>query len=91
MLNPTAWDWGNYAGFFWGGICFLCIIYTFFRLPEPSGRTFAELDVLFERGISARKFASTEVDVFHETVEENVMNRYEELADAPSEKVHNKA
>jgi SP family general alpha glucoside:H+ symporter-like MFS transporter len=69
----------------------LCIIYTFFRLPEPSGRTFAELDVLFERGISARKFASTEVDVFHETVEENVMNRYEELADAPSEKVHDKA
>jgi SP family general alpha glucoside:H+ symporter-like MFS transporter len=47
--------------------------------------------VLFERGISARKFASTEVDVFHETVEENVMNRYEELADVPSEKVHNKA
>lgn len=69
----------------------MCIIYTFFRLPEPSGRTFAELDVLFERGISARKFASTEVDVFHETVEENVMNRYEELVDAPSEKVHDKA
>ncbi|KAG5752245.1 hypothetical protein H9Q70_005106 [Fusarium xylarioides] len=91
MLNPTAWDWGNYAGFFWGGICFLCVIYIFFRLPEPSGRTFAELDVLFERGISARKFASTEVDVFHETVEENVMNRYEELADTPSEKVHDKA
>ncbi|KAF4971511.1 hypothetical protein FSARC_1671 [Fusarium sarcochroum] len=90
MLNPTAWDWGNYAGFFWGGICFLCIIYTFFRLPEPSGRTFAELDVLFERGTSARKFASTEVDVFHETVKENVMNRYEELADAPSEKAHHK-
>lgn len=19
MLNPTAWDWGNYAGFFWAG------------------------------------------------------------------------
>ncbi|KAM0191234.1 hypothetical protein ACHAPI_008988 [Fusarium lateritium] len=91
MLNPTAWDWGNYAGFFWGGICFLCIIYTFFRLPEPSGRTFAELDVLFERGISARKFASTEVDVFHETVEENVLNRYEELADTSSEKAHEKA
>lgn len=47
--------------------------------------------MLFERGISARKFASTEVDVFHETVEENVMNRYEELADTPSEKVHDKA
>ncbi|KAI8668960.1 MFS domain-containing protein [Fusarium keratoplasticum] len=91
MLNPTAWDWGNYAGFFWGGICFLCIIYTYFRLPEPNGRTFAELDVLFERGISARKFATTEVDVFHETVEENVMNRYEELADSPSDRADEKA
>ncbi|KAM5345610.1 hypothetical protein ACJ41O_011471 [Fusarium nematophilum] len=91
MLNPTAWDWSNYTGFFWGGICFLCIIYTYFRLPEPNGRTFAELDVLFERRISARKFATTEVDVFHETVEEKVMNRYEELADTPSEKVHDRA
>lgn len=28
MLNPGAWNWGNYAGFFWAGICFLCIIYV---------------------------------------------------------------
>lgn len=68
MLNPGAWNWGNYAGFFWGGICFLCIIYTFFRVPEPTGRTFAELDLLFEKGVSARKFASTKVDVFGEDV-----------------------
>ncbi|KAL6355001.1 hypothetical protein LRP88_12359 [Fusarium phalaenopsidis] len=60
MLNPTAWDWGNFAGFFW-----------------PNGRSFAELDVLFEKRISARKFASTEVDVFHEVVEEKVMDQYE--------------
>lgn len=66
MLNPGAWDWGNYAGFFWGGICFLCIIYTFFRVPEPTGRTFAELDLLFEQRVSARKFATTTVDVFGE-------------------------
>ncbi|KAJ5081677.1 hypothetical protein NUU61_009941 [Penicillium alfredii] len=76
MLNPTAWNWGNYAGFFWGGICFLCIIYTYFRVPEPRGRTFAELDLLFERGVSARKFASTQVDVFDETVESRVIDDY---------------
>ncbi|KAL2800486.1 sugar transporter [Aspergillus keveii] len=64
MLNPTAWDWRNFAGFFWAASCGLCIVYVFFRVPEPSGRTFAELDILFERGISARKFAATEVDVF---------------------------
>lgn len=52
-------------------------MYTFFRLPEPNGRSFAELDVLFEKRISARKFASTEVDVFHEVVEEKVMDQYE--------------
>ena len=64
MINPTAWNWGNYAGFFWGGSCLLCLIYAYFRVPEPGGRTFAELDLLFERGISARKFKETKVDVF---------------------------
>lgn len=64
MLNPTAWDWGNFAGFFWAGSCAICIVYVFFRVPEPSGRTFAELDLLFENRVGARKFASTEVDVF---------------------------
>ncbi|KAG8417790.1 hypothetical protein J3458_005260 [Metarhizium acridum] len=44
---------------------------------EPRGRTFAELDVLFERRVPARNFASTEVDVFHETVEDKVLNQYE--------------
>ncbi|KAI1912067.1 hypothetical protein LOZ39_004439 [Ophidiomyces ophidiicola] len=76
MLNPSAWNWGNYAGFFWGGICFLCVIYTFLRLPEPQGRSFAELDLLFERGTRARKFASTQVDVFEHEVEETVVQNY---------------
>jgi SP family general alpha glucoside:H+ symporter-like MFS transporter len=84
MLNPGNWNWGNYAGFFWGGICFCCIIYTYFRVPEPAGRTFAELDLLFERGVSARQFKSTTVDVFdevtvHETVEgTGTLKLYEE-------------
>ena len=66
----------NYTAFFWAGLCFLCIIYTYFRIPEPRGRTFAELDLLFERKISARKFAKTEVDVFEETVDEGLINQY---------------
>ncbi|KAK4547954.1 hypothetical protein LTR36_010673 [Oleoguttula mirabilis] len=75
MLNPTAWNWGNYTGFFWAGLAFLCIIYTYFRVPEPRGRTFAELDLLFERKVPARKFAKTEVDVFDETVDGSVVNQ----------------
>ncbi|CAI7623934.1 hypothetical protein N7533_011987 [Penicillium manginii] len=83
MLNPTAWDWGNYTGFFWGGICFLCIIYTYFRVPEPMGRSFAELDMLFEQKTSARKFADTQVDVFGEHVETEVIDNYADQKNAP--------
>ncbi|KAH7134799.1 general substrate transporter [Dactylonectria estremocensis] len=91
MLNPTAWNWSNFTGFFWGGIAFCCIVYTYFRLPEPNGRTFAELDVLFERRISARKFASTEVNVFHETVEEKIMEEYEKAGVTTLEKSRSNA
>ncbi|KAI5304356.1 hypothetical protein KEM56_006598 [Ascosphaera pollenicola] len=64
MVNPTAWNWRNYTGFFWAGTCFVSVIYSFFRLPEPAGRSFAELDLLFEQGVPARKFKTTRVDVF---------------------------
>jgi SP family general alpha glucoside:H+ symporter-like MFS transporter len=65
MLNPTAWNWGAKAGFFWAALCFLCLTWTYFRLPEPKGRTYGEIDVLFERRVSARKFKETVVDEFH--------------------------
>jgi SP family general alpha glucoside:H+ symporter-like MFS transporter len=42
----------------------LVFTYHYFRLPEPSGRSFAEIDILFERGISARKFKTTDVNAF---------------------------
>ena len=68
MLNPTAWNWGAKTGFFWACICFCCLIWTFFRLPEPKGRTYAELDLLFEMKVPARKFSSTKVDPFTRTI-----------------------
>lgn len=61
MLNPTAWNWKGKSGFFWAGLCFLCLVWTYFRLPEPKGRTYGELDILFERKVSARKFKGTDV------------------------------
>ncbi|KAF1954002.1 maltose permease MAL61 [Byssothecium circinans] len=65
MLNPTAWGWGAKSSFFWAGTCFCCVVWTYFRLPEPKGRTYGELDILFERRISARKFADTVVEDFN--------------------------
>jgi SP family general alpha glucoside:H+ symporter-like MFS transporter len=39
-------------------------MWVYFRLPEPRGRTYGELDMLFEQKVSARKFAKTKVDPF---------------------------
>ena len=64
MLNPDEWNWAGKAGFFWGGLCGLCLVWAYFRVPEPRGRTFAEMDALFESGVSARKFRRTKVDLF---------------------------
>lgn len=62
MLLPSEWNWGAYSGFFWAGACGLIVVWCYFRLPEPKGRTYAELDILFENRVSARKFATTKVD-----------------------------
>ena len=70
MLNPSAWNWGAKSGFFWAGMCFLCIVWCYFRLPEAKDRTYGELDILFEHGVLARKFASTSVVTFTGSVEQ---------------------
>ncbi|GIJ89495.1 hypothetical protein Asppvi_008437 [Aspergillus pseudoviridinutans] len=66
MLNPTAGNWKGKTGFFWAGCAFLFFIWTYFRLPETKGKTFEELDILFARKISARKFAKYRVDAYTE-------------------------
>lgn len=61
--KPTGWGWGAKAGYFWAATCFVCIVWIYFRLPEPKGRTYGEMDILFERKISARKFKSTQLEI----------------------------
>lgn len=61
QLSETAWNWGPLSAFFWAGTGFLLLVWSFFRLPEPKGRTFGELDVLFSLKVPARKFAKTDV------------------------------
>jgi MFS transporter, SP family, general alpha glucoside:H+ symporter len=61
MLNPTAWNWKGKSGFLWAGTCGLCWIWCHFRLPEPKGLTYMELDILFEKRASARQFRKFQV------------------------------
>lgn len=64
MLNPGAWNWSAKSGLLFAGFSFVSLIWSYFRLPEPKGRSFAELDALFAQGVPARKFKSTVIDVF---------------------------
>ncbi|RSL65346.1 hypothetical protein CEP51_013008 [Fusarium floridanum] len=63
QLNPTAWNWGAKTGFFWAGGCLISVVFAYFFVPEPKGRTSAEMDILFEKRISPRHFAEAEVDL----------------------------
>lgn len=64
ILNPTAWNLRGKGGFVWCGFCLLCLVWCFFRLPEPKGLSSGELDVLFENRVSARRFKHVETDPF---------------------------
>jgi len=64
MISPGAWNWGPKTGFFWAGVCGFCFTWAYFRLPEPKGRTYGELDVLFENKVPARKFAVIPIDQY---------------------------
>ena len=50
------------TGFFFAPICGLTCLWAYFRVPEFKDRSYYELDVLFERGVSARKFRQTEIE-----------------------------
>ncbi|KAI0126837.1 general substrate transporter [Xylariales sp. AK1849] len=62
FMSPTAWNAKGKTAFFWGSLSFLTTVWGYFRLPETKDRTFAEMDFMFQKGISARKFSSYQID-----------------------------
>ena len=61
MLNPSAWNWKGKTGFFWAGATLLCLVWCWFRLPEPKGLRYVELDILFAKKAKTRKFKDFQV------------------------------
>ncbi|KAH7353178.1 general substrate transporter [Pyrenochaeta sp. MPI-SDFR-AT-0127] len=59
MLSNQNAGWGQKTGLFFGGTTALYLIPCILLFPETKGRTYSELDELFERGIPAWKFATT--------------------------------
>ena len=56
MLNPTAGDWKGKTCLPFAGLAGLCFVWCYYRLPEPKGLTFIELDLLFDKRANAKKF-----------------------------------
>jgi SP family general alpha glucoside:H+ symporter-like MFS transporter len=56
MINPDQANLRGKLGFFFGGLAALCFVWSYFRVPETKGRTYEELDLMFERGVRTRQF-----------------------------------
>jgi MFS transporter, SP family, general alpha glucoside:H+ symporter len=39
-----------------GGLSAFCFVWAWFRIPETMGRTYEELDLMFERNLKTREF-----------------------------------
>ncbi|KAK2750732.1 hypothetical protein FQN57_002805 [Myotisia sp. PD_48] len=56
MMNTDAANWRGKLGFFFGGLAAVCWVWTYFRVPETRGRTYEELDIMFEKNLPTREF-----------------------------------
>lgn len=56
MINPDQANLRGKLGFFFGGLAAICLGWSFFRVPETKGRTYEELDIMFEKGVRTREF-----------------------------------
>jgi sugar porter (SP) family MFS transporter len=62
FINPDRLGWGPKYCYIWGASNLILAIWTFFFVPETKGRSLEQLDELFEKGVSARKFSSFVVE-----------------------------
>lgn len=56
MISPSSGNWRGKTGFFFGGISAIACAWCYWRLPETKGRTFEEMDIMFESKIPVRHF-----------------------------------
>lgn len=72
MLSSDEANWKGKAGYLFGAISLVCCVWCWFRLPESRGRTFEEIDILFEKRVNARKFADYDLVGEAEGLQEKV-------------------
>ncbi|KAL3443942.1 general substrate transporter [Aspergillus insuetus] len=61
LYNTDEANWGGKIGFFFAGLSIIGYVVTWCVVPETKGRTFMELDWLFETGVRASRFGGAVV------------------------------
>jgi SP family general alpha glucoside:H+ symporter-like MFS transporter len=56
MVNPDQANLRGKLGFFFGRLAASCFVWSYFRVLETKGRTYEELDIVFERSVRTRQF-----------------------------------
>lgn len=68
FINPGSLNLKGKTAFIWFGTSFLTLLWAFFRLPETKDRTYEELNILFEKGVPARKFSKYDINLDEDEV-----------------------
>lgn len=58
-INPDQANMGGKIAFVFGGILVFAVVFIFFFVPETKGRTYIEIDELWNGGVAPRRFGST--------------------------------
>lgn len=62
-MLPQDGNLAGRCGYVWAATAFICLVLSYFYLPEMKGRSYREIDILFNRKVDARKWPQTEVDI----------------------------
>jgi MFS transporter, SP family, general alpha glucoside:H+ symporter len=61
MISPEQGNMRGKLGFFFGSLAVVSFVWTYLRLPETKGRTYEELDIMFERRLKTRDFKNHKI------------------------------
>lgn len=56
MLSAQDANWGGQVGYFYGCLAAINVVLFYFTIPETRGRSFIELDEMFDNRVATRKF-----------------------------------
>lgn len=74
LFNTSELNLQAKTAYIFGGFCVLCLVYLWFYQPETAGRSYQELDEMFQKGISVRDFSKYKTEVQTRAEEEKRIN-----------------